>query len=80
VSELLPQISDYCPVPTDEHLVDYEAGLDAFMAGEWEKSLELLSRLPVNDCGGRFLSKFIHKLDCIPPCGWKGVVEMDSKS
>ncbi len=80
VSELLQPVSDYCPVPTDGHLVDYEGGLDAFTAGAWEKSLELLSRLPVNDCGRNFLSKFIYKLECTPPCGWKGVIEMESKS
>jgi adenylate cyclase len=79
VSELLPPLSDY-PLLTDEHLADYEAAVDAFIAGNWRKTLELFNRVPAEDRCKDYLMMFIAENDRTPPPGWDGVLAMKSKS
>ena len=79
VSELLPPVSEY-PLLTDEHLADYEAAVDAFMAGDWRKTLELFNRVPAEDRCKDYLMMFIAENDRTPPPGWDGVLAMKSKS
>ncbi len=78
VSELLPPESDY-PILTDEHLGDYEAGLDAFLAGRWSAAYELLHRVPTEDTVTDFLTVYIAQQNRTAPEGWDGVIELSSK-
>ena len=55
VSELLPPEHEHDEL-TDQHLRDYEAALDAFIAGDWQQALDLLKRVPGDDRGKGFLT------------------------
>jgi adenylate cyclase len=79
VYELLPPVSEYADL-TDEHLSHYEAALDAFGAGQWSKSLELLHRVPTEDTAKDFLEEFILRHRRVPPANWQGVIPLDRKS
>ena len=78
VNELLPSFSEF-PLLTDEHLVLYEDALDAFVAGDWLRALELLHELPAEDRGKDFLTAFILANRRQPPEDWDGVIPMTSK-
>jgi adenylate cyclase len=78
VSELLPPVARY-PLLTDAHLADFEAAVDAFMAGDWPRAYELLLRLPPQDRGKDFLIAFIIQNNHRPPPGWDGVIPLSSK-
>jgi adenylate cyclase len=78
VSELLPPVSEY-PELTDEHLQNYEAALDAFLARKWPAALELLHRIPAEDEVKDFLVVYIAQHNRRPPPGWNGVIELGSK-
>lgn len=78
VSELLPPLAEY-PELTDEHLQFYEDALDAFLAGEWSKSFELLHRIPAADQVKDFLVVHIARHNRRPPPDWDGVIPLASK-
>jgi adenylate cyclase len=78
VSELLPPAAED-PLLSDEHLAAYEAAYTSFQDGDWERTLELLHRVPPEDRVKDFLSMHVVKYDRRPPTGWKGFVEMESK-
>ena len=78
VSELLPPLAEY-PELTDEHLRFYEDALDAFLAGEWSKSFELLHRIPAADQVKDFLVVHIARHNRRPPPDWDGVIPLASK-
>jgi adenylate cyclase len=77
VSELLPPQQEYCQL-SDQNLHDYEAALEAFMAGQWDQTLDLLNRVPAADSVKDFLTGFISQHRTTPP-GWDGVVVLESK-
>jgi adenylate cyclase len=79
VHELLPPLAE-SPELTDQHLADYEAALDAFIAGNWSETLRLLHRLPPEDRVKDFLMVFIVQNNYIAPVNWNGVVALDRKS
>ncbi|HLJ93922.1 MAG TPA: adenylate/guanylate cyclase domain-containing protein [Gemmataceae bacterium] len=79
ISELLPPLLEY-PLLTDAHVADYEAAVDAFMAGDWCKTLELFNRVPAEDRCKDYLMMFIAENDRTPPPGWDGVLVMKSKT
>jgi adenylate cyclase len=78
ISELLPPQHEN-PELSDQNLFDYEAALDAFTAGQWNQTLELLHRLPVEDPVKDFLALYIAQHGRTPPPGWDGVVILESK-
>ncbi|MBN1396137.1 MAG: adenylate/guanylate cyclase domain-containing protein [Pirellulales bacterium] len=78
ISELLPPESEY-PELTDEHLEIYEAALDAFLAGRWKESFELLHRIPAADQAKDFLVVHIARHNRRPPSDWDGVIQLASK-
>ena len=78
VSELLPPLHER-PELTDEHVRDYEAALDAFIAGNWQQALDQLKRLPPDDRAKEFLKRFMDQTEHVPPSGWDGVVPLESK-
>lgn len=77
VSELLLPAVESGTI-TDRHCRDYEAALEAFLAGRWEDARRLLSRLP-NDIAGDVLKQFMDRTSQIPPDPWDGVIPLDSK-
>ena len=78
VSELLPPESQY-PLLTDEHLQYCEAAVDAFLAGRWPESYELLRRTPAADQAMDFLTAYIAQRNRRPPPGWDGVISLSTK-
>jgi adenylate cyclase len=79
VSELLPPAAQD-PVLGDEHLVHYEAALDAFLRGDWSVAYEKLHLVPPQDLGKDFLLGYIIQNNHIPPSNWDGVIAIHSKS
>jgi adenylate cyclase len=76
VSELLPPVgSDSLPEP---RRMDYESALDAFGAGKWGDTKNLLKFL-TNDGPSEFLMEFMSRHPDGPPPGWDGVIGMDKK-
>ncbi len=78
VSELLPPTAED-PRLTDAHLADYEAALDTFQAGDWQRAFELLHRVPADDQAKDFLTVFIAQHDRTPPDAWDGVIPLSTK-
>jgi adenylate cyclase len=78
VSELLPPAS-VNPDLTDEHLEIYEAALDAFVAGRWLESFQLLHRIPAEDRAKDFLTVYMAGRNRTPPPKWDGVIPLESK-
>lgn len=78
VSELLPPAAEY-PEFTDENIHDYEAGLDAFLAGNWSQAVEYLHRVPAKDRVKDFLTVYIAQYNRTPPVHWDGVVPLERK-
>jgi adenylate cyclase len=78
VSELLPP-ADQAGALSDQNVADYEAAVDALLAGRWSEALDLLHRLPARDRARDFLTIFIAQHNYEPPEGWDGVIRMPSK-
>ena len=78
VSELLPPESQF-PELTDEHIGQYEKGVDHFIAGRWEEAYSCLHSLPASDRAQDFLGMMIAEHNRIAPTGWDGVVRLPSK-
>ncbi len=78
VSELLPSALEQS-VLSDGNLREYEAALDAFIAGRWKESLDLLRELPREDTAKDFLIYYIQNHDRTAPPNWDGVVVLESK-
>lgn len=77
VSELLPpeaqsQISD-------AHIQDFDAAVDAFIAGDWDTTRELLSHMPARDRARDFLLMQIARHSYEPPVDWDGVITLATK-
>jgi adenylate cyclase len=78
VSELLPPVGEP-EVLSDEHLTQYEAALDKFNEGDWDKAFALLHGIPHWDQGADFLTSHILRHQRQPPSGWDGVIQLESK-
>ncbi|HTQ38398.1 MAG TPA: adenylate/guanylate cyclase domain-containing protein [Pirellulales bacterium] len=78
ICELLPPQHEY-PEISDQHLHDYESALDAFVAGQWSHTLDVLQRMSAPDPVKDFLTVFIAKHRRVPPPGWDGIVTLESK-
>ncbi|HEY2881758.1 MAG TPA: adenylate/guanylate cyclase domain-containing protein, partial [Pirellulales bacterium] len=78
VSELLPPEQEF-PALKEEHLRQYEAALDAFIAGNWQQALDLLHNVPAEDSVKDFLTVYIAQHHRTPPPNWDGVVVLEAK-
>jgi adenylate cyclase len=78
VSELLPPAGEL-PELTDEHLQQYEAGVEAFIAGDWESAYAHLHAMPPSDRAQDFLTLRIAEHNRVAPAGWDGVVKLPGK-
>lgn len=77
VSELLP------PAPmsniSNRNIRDFEAAVDAFIAGDWDETLDQLGKMPAKDRAKDFLLLQIASNHYTPPDDWDGVISMTSK-
>jgi hypothetical protein len=78
VSELLPPEVEP-GVLKEPQRRDYEAALDAFLAGRWSDTERLLRHLPASDGPTQMLRRFMEEHGNTPPAGWQGVIEMQAK-
>ena len=78
VSELLPSAA-LTPTLTDASLAAYEAALDALVARDWPRALQLLHQVPPDDLVKDFLTVFIAQHNRTPPENWDGVIHLESK-
>jgi adenylate cyclase len=77
VSELLPPVQEPGAMPEQDRR-DYEAALDAFLAGRWADTLQLLRPLRL-DGPARFLREFMQRRQSMPPAGWDGTIVLEAK-
>jgi adenylate cyclase len=76
VSELLPPVGpDALPEPKR---LDYESALDAFLAGRWPDTRNLL-RFSGQDGPGEVLLAFMQRHPDGPPPDWDGVIPLEKK-
>jgi adenylate cyclase len=78
VSELLPPVSEASELK-DEHLVQYEQGVDHFIAGRWAEAYRLLHSMPASDRAPDFLLPRIAQHNRMAPMGWNGIIELPGK-
>lgn len=75
VYELLPPATQDA-VFTDEQLEQYEHGVRAFIAGDWQAAYELLHTMPVADRAHDVLLMLMARHNRQAPPDWSGVIEM----
>lgn len=78
VSELLPPASEFSEL-TDDHIVRYEQGVDAFTAGRWGEAYRCLHDMPPTDQAQDFLTLRIAQHNRTPPPGWNGIIQLPNK-
>ena len=78
VSELLPPTDEF-PLLQDHHLEHYEAGLQAFIDGDWEQAYRSLHELPSADRAQDFLMMRITQHNRTPPTNWDGIIRLSNK-
>lgn len=78
VSELVPALNNLSQL-TDQHLNDFEAGLDEFIAGNWTEAWRFLHSMPADDRAQDFLAMQITQHDRTAPSDWDGIVRMKKK-
>ena len=79
VSEILPPAVESGPASLSEpQRLDYEAALEAFMAGRWKDAQRHLKYL-TSDGSSEFLLNFMKQHPDGPPEGWDGAIKMESK-
>ena len=78
VSELLPPESEY-PELTDQHVGDYERGVDQFIAGHWDQAYRSLHGMPASDRAQDFLMQHIVLHNRTAPADWDGTIRLPSK-
>ncbi len=78
VHELLPPETGDSKVDNTA-MLNYEAALEAVIAGRWEEAVERLHAVPDDDGPKKFLLAQMAKLNDTPPDDWDGAFRLDSK-
>ncbi len=78
VHELLPSEQER-PDLTVTHIEQYERGVDAFIAGDWEEAYHHLHGMPPSDRAQDFLTVRIAEHNRVAPVGWDGIVRLPQK-
>ena len=78
VSELVPA-EVRMPILTDQHLQEFEAGVDAFLQGRWADAWKHLHSMPAEDRAQDYLAMLITQHDRKAPTDWDGIVRMKKK-
>ena len=73
VSELVPP-ETRLPLLTQEHLDDFERGVDAFIGGHWDEAWKYLHRMPPEDRAQDYLAMQITQHNRNAPADWDGIV------
>ena len=79
VSELVPA-EERLPILTNQHLTDFETGVQAFISGQWSEAWKYLHRMPAEDRAQDYLSMLITQHDRKAPADWDGIVRMKKKN
>jgi adenylate cyclase len=79
VSELVPA-EERLPILTNQHLIDFETGVQAFISGQWSEAWKYLHRMPAEDRAQDYLSMLITQHDRKAPADWDGIVRMKKKN
>ncbi len=77
VSQLLPPIADI--TLSDDDIAQYEFAWEAFAAGRWVLTHELLKTLPVHDRVKDYLLIYIAQNNYDPPSDWAGCIPLQAK-
>jgi hypothetical protein len=78
VFDLLPPADDP-GVPSDSDLVQFDAALQSFSAGDWRQAREVFQSLAATDGPSRFFLTVIDQAGGTAPQDWSGVVRLLSK-
>lgn len=78
VSELVPPACDFAEL-SDQHIEEYERGVEHFIAGRWEEAHDCLHSMPASDRAQDFLSMIIAQHNRRAPSDWDGTVRLSSK-
>jgi adenylate cyclase len=78
VTELLPPFGESSEL-TDEHVAQFESGVAAFIAGDWDAAYRHLHRMPAGDRAQDFLLQQILLQNRQPPPDWSGVIRLSGK-
>jgi adenylate cyclase len=78
VYELLPPVTQDDSI-SDETVTSYNQAVDAFISGNWDQSIELLSGIPAEDHTKEFLLEYAKANNNQPPQDWAGVIHMTRK-
>ena len=76
--ELLPPETEDAKINSTA-MLNYEAALDAVIAGRWAEAVERLHAVPDDDGPKQFLLAQMAKLNNTPPADWDGAFRLDSK-
>ena len=78
VSELLPSASGSSEL-SDEHVAEFERGVERFIEGDWEQAWQSLHQMPASDRAQDFLSMLITRHNRTAPPDWDGVMRLQEK-
>ncbi len=78
IHELLPPETEGAKIDSTA-MLNYEAALDAVIAGRWAEAVERLHAVPDDDGPKKFLLLQMAKLNNTPPANWDGSFTLDSK-
>ncbi len=78
VHELLPSEQER-PDLTTANIEQYEQGVAAFIAGDWEEAHHHLHGMPASDRAQDFLALRIAEHNRVAPTGWDGIVRLPQK-
>ena len=79
VSELMPTFAADTNLLSDEHVRNYERGVESFIAGDWESAWQFLHGIPAHDRAQDFLTMRITQSGRKAPGDWDGVVRLQVK-
>ncbi len=78
VSELVPSAAAL-PQLTDQHIADFEIGVQKFIEGHWSDAWRFLHSMPAEDRAQDFLAMQITQHDRTAPSDWDGIVRIKKK-
>ena len=76
ISELIATGDESDRALSQSQVADFEASLDAFIRGDWDRAYELLHALPAWDRPKDLLISTILRHNRVPPESWDGVIDL----
>lgn len=78
VHELMPPAAND-PLLQDDHIVQYERGVDHFIGGRWDEAYHCLHAMPPGDRAQDFLIQLIAQAGRTAPPNWDGIIRLPNK-